>query len=61
VARTAPSRASRSSAYTGKGLASLLDHGRTGRIPTGSNVALLHTGDTGNLFEILEVVGAIAG
>lgn len=46
--------------YTGKGLAGLLDHARTGHIPTGSNVAFLHTGDTGNLFEIPEVVGAIA-
>nr|WP_281496847.1 pyridoxal-phosphate dependent enzyme [Ornithinimicrobium sp. F0845] len=47
--------------YTGKGLAGLLDHACTGRIPTGSNVAFLHTGDTGNLFEIPEVVGHIAG
>lgn len=47
--------------YTGKGLAGLLDHARSGRIPAGSNVAFLHTGDTGNLFEIPEVVGRIAG
>jgi 1-aminocyclopropane-1-carboxylate deaminase/D-cysteine desulfhydrase-like pyridoxal-dependent ACC family enzyme len=47
--------------YTGKGLAGLLEHARTGRIPAGSNVAFLHTGDTGNLFEIPEVVGAIGG
>jgi 1-aminocyclopropane-1-carboxylate deaminase/D-cysteine desulfhydrase-like pyridoxal-dependent ACC family enzyme len=46
--------------YTGKGLAGLLDHARSGRVPTGSNVAFLHTGDTGNLFEIPEVVGTIA-
>jgi D-cysteine desulfhydrase/L-cysteate sulfo-lyase len=46
--------------YTGKGLAGMLDHARTGRIPAGSNVAFLHTGDTGNLFEIPEVVGSIA-
>lgn len=46
--------------YTGKGFAGLLDHARTGRIPAGSNVAFLHTGDTGNLFEIPEVVGTIA-
>ncbi|MEV6898501.1 pyridoxal-phosphate dependent enzyme [Amycolatopsis sp. NPDC051372] len=46
--------------YTGKGLAGLLDHARTGRIPAGSNVAFLHTGDTGNLFEIPQVVGHIA-
>jgi 1-aminocyclopropane-1-carboxylate deaminase/D-cysteine desulfhydrase-like pyridoxal-dependent ACC family enzyme len=45
--------------YTGKGLAGLLDHARTGRIPSASNVAFLHTGDTGNLFEIPEVVGQI--
>jgi len=45
--------------YTGKGLAGLLDHARTGRIPAGSNIAFLHTGDTGNLFEIPEVVGHI--
>lgn len=43
--------------YTGKGFAGLLDHLRTGRIPAGSHVAFLHTGDTGNLFEIPEVVG----
>lgn len=47
--------------YTGKGFAGLLDHARTGRIPAGSNVAFLHTGDTGNLFEIPEVVGQVAG
>jgi len=46
--------------YTGKGLAGMLDHARTGRIPADSNVAFLHTGDTGNLFEIPEVVGSIA-
>jgi 1-aminocyclopropane-1-carboxylate deaminase/D-cysteine desulfhydrase-like pyridoxal-dependent ACC family enzyme len=46
--------------YTGKGLAGLLDHARSGRIPVDSNVAFLHTGDTGNLFEIPQVVGHIA-
>lgn len=46
-------------AYTGKGLAVLLDHARSGRIPAGSNVAFLHTGDIGNLFEIPQVVGHI--
>ncbi|HET6738434.1 MAG TPA: pyridoxal-phosphate dependent enzyme [Kribbella sp.] len=46
--------------YTGKGLAGMLDHARSGRIPAGSNVAFLHTGDTGNLFEIPQVVGHIA-
>jgi 1-aminocyclopropane-1-carboxylate deaminase/D-cysteine desulfhydrase-like pyridoxal-dependent ACC family enzyme len=45
--------------YTGKGLAGLLDHARGGRIPAGSNVAFLHTGDTANLFEIPQVVGHI--
>jgi len=47
--------------YTGKGLAGMLEHARTGRIPPGSNVTFLHTGDTGNLFEIPEVVGSVAG
>ena len=47
--------------YTGKGLAGMLEHARTGRIPAGSNVAFIHTGDTGNLFEIPKVVGHIAG
>ena len=37
-----------------------LDHARSGRIPVDSNVAFLHTGDTGNLFEIPQVVGHIA-
>ncbi|MGP4084242.1 1-aminocyclopropane-1-carboxylate deaminase/D-cysteine desulfhydrase [Streptomyces sp. KR55] len=46
--------------YTGKGFAGMLDHARSGRIPAGSNVAFLHTGDTGNLFEIPQVVGHIA-
>jgi 1-aminocyclopropane-1-carboxylate deaminase/D-cysteine desulfhydrase-like pyridoxal-dependent ACC family enzyme len=43
--------------YTGKGFAGFLDHARTGRMEPGSNVAFLHTGDTGNLFEISKVVG----
>jgi hypothetical protein len=38
--------------YTGKGLAGMLEQARTGRLPAGSNVAFVHTGDTGNLFEI---------
>ncbi|MFD4957788.1 1-aminocyclopropane-1-carboxylate deaminase/D-cysteine desulfhydrase [Microbacterium sp. NPDC058389] len=46
--------------YTGKGFAGLLEHARTGRIPDGSNVIFVHTGDTGNLFEIPTVVGPIA-
>lgn len=46
--------------YTGKGFAGLLELARTGRIPAGSNVAFVHTGDTGNLFEIPTVVGPIA-
>ncbi|KAM0325143.1 hypothetical protein ACHAQA_007682 [Verticillium albo-atrum] len=45
--------------YTGKGLAGMLDHIKQGKIPAGSNVAFLHTGDTGNLFEVSTVVGAI--
>ncbi|WBQ07931.1 1-aminocyclopropane-1-carboxylate deaminase/D-cysteine desulfhydrase [Kribbella sp. CA-293567] len=45
--------------YTGKGFAGLLDHVRTGRIEPGSNIAFLHTGDTGNLFEIPAVVGDV--
>lgn len=47
--------------YTGKGFAGMLDHVRSGRVAPGSNVAFLHTGDTGNLFEIPEVVGNVAG
>ncbi len=47
--------------YTGKGLAGMLDHARTGQIPPGSNVAFVHTGDTGNLFEIARVAGDITG
>ncbi|MBX3094426.1 MAG: pyridoxal-phosphate dependent enzyme [Cryobacterium sp.] len=46
--------------YTGKGLAGLLEHARTGRIPAGSTVAFLHTGDTGNLFEIAAIAGDLA-
>jgi 1-aminocyclopropane-1-carboxylate deaminase/D-cysteine desulfhydrase-like pyridoxal-dependent ACC family enzyme len=46
--------------YTGKGFAGLLDHARSGRIERGSNIAFVHTGDTGNLFEAAEVVGHIA-
>lgn len=45
--------------YTAKGFAGLLDHIRSGRVPAGSNVAFLHTGDTGNLFEIPSVVGDV--
>jgi L-cysteate sulfo-lyase len=45
--------------YTGKGFAGMLDHARTGRIKPGSNVAFLHTGDTGNLFEASGVVGDV--
>lgn len=45
--------------YTGKGFAGMLDHLRQGKIPAGSNVAFLHTGDTGNLFEVSTVVGAV--
>jgi L-cysteate sulfo-lyase len=45
--------------YTGKGFAGLPDHMRTRRIERGSNIAFLHTGDTGNLFESSEVVGSL--
>lgn len=45
--------------YTGKGFAGMLEHIRQGKIPAGSNVAFLHTGDTGNLFEVSTVVGAV--
>lgn len=45
--------------YTGKGFAGLLEHVRTGKVEPGSKVAFLHTGDTGNLFEIPEVVGPV--
>jgi hypothetical protein len=38
----------------------MLNHIRTGRVQSGSNVAFLHTGDTGNLFEIPQVVGNVA-
>ncbi|MGQ0837541.1 1-aminocyclopropane-1-carboxylate deaminase/D-cysteine desulfhydrase [Actinokineospora sp.] len=47
--------------YTAKGFAGLLDHVRTGRVEQASKVAFLHTGDTGNLFEIPQVVGDVAG
>jgi L-cysteate sulfo-lyase len=46
--------------YTGKGFAGMLDQVRTGRVEPGSNIAFLHTGDVGNLFEIPEVVGKVA-
>ena len=46
--------------YTGKGFAGMLDHVRTGRVQPGSNIAFLHTGDVGNLFEIPAVVGNVA-
>jgi 1-aminocyclopropane-1-carboxylate deaminase/D-cysteine desulfhydrase-like pyridoxal-dependent ACC family enzyme len=46
--------------YTGKGFAGLLDHIRSGRVDPGTNVAFLHTGHTGNLFEIPAVVGDVA-
>lgn len=45
--------------YTEKGFAGLLDHMRQGRVPSGANVAFLHTGDTANLFEVSTVVGAV--
>lgn len=45
--------------YTGKGFAGMLDHIRSGRVATDSNVAFLHTDDTANLFEIPEVAGDV--
>jgi L-cysteate sulfo-lyase len=45
--------------YTGKGFAGMLDHIRSGRVPSGANVAFVHTGDTANLFETLSVVGDV--
>jgi L-cysteate sulfo-lyase len=45
--------------YTAKGLAGMLNHIRAGRVQPGSNVTFLHTGDTGNLFEIPQVVGNV--
>ncbi|KAF5575056.1 ACC deaminase [Fusarium pseudocircinatum] len=45
--------------YTGKGFAGLLHHVRSGKVPVGSNVAFLHTGDAANLFESSAVVGEI--
>ncbi|KAM5359959.1 hypothetical protein ACJA88_014991 [Fusarium oxysporum] len=45
--------------YTGKGFAGLLHHVRSGKVPMGSNVAFLHTGDAANLFESSAVVGEI--
>jgi L-cysteate sulfo-lyase len=46
--------------FTAKGLAGMLNHIRAGRVQPGSNVAFIHTGDTGNLFEIPQVVGNVA-
>jgi len=45
--------------YTAKGLAGLLTHIREGRIPVGSNVAFIHSGDIGNLFEHPKIVGEV--
>ena len=47
--------------YTGKGFAGMLDDVRRREVEPGSNVVFLHTGDTGNLFEIPQVVGDVAG
>jgi 1-aminocyclopropane-1-carboxylate deaminase/D-cysteine desulfhydrase-like pyridoxal-dependent ACC family enzyme len=46
--------------YPGKSFAGMLDQVRAGRVQPGSNIAFLHTGDVGNLFEIPEVVGNVA-
>lgn len=45
--------------YTAKGFAGMLAHISEGRVPLGSNVAFLHTGDTGNLFEHPKIVGEV--
>lgn len=45
--------------YTAKGSAGLINHMKLGKVPSGSNVAFLHTGDTANLFEVSTVVSAI--
>lgn len=47
--------------YTGKGFAGMLSHIDEGRIEPGSNVAFVHTGDSGNIFESAEIVGNVAG
>jgi 1-aminocyclopropane-1-carboxylate deaminase/D-cysteine desulfhydrase-like pyridoxal-dependent ACC family enzyme len=47
--------------YPGKGFAGLLDHVRSAKVEPGGNVAFLHTGDTGNPFEIPQVVGNVVG
>ncbi|KAF4986054.1 hypothetical protein FDECE_16149 [Fusarium decemcellulare] len=47
--------------YTGKGLAGLLHHIKQGKVPAGSNVAFIHTGDMANLFEVSTVVGSVTG
>ncbi|QRM32930.1 1-aminocyclopropane-1-carboxylate deaminase/D-cysteine desulfhydrase [Microvirga sp. VF16] len=47
--------------YTAKGFAGLLTHIREGKVPAGSKVVFLHTGDTSNLFEDPRITGAIAG
>jgi L-cysteate sulfo-lyase len=43
--------------YTGKGFAGLLSHLREGRIPAGSNIAFIHSGDSANIFEHSRVLG----
>lgn len=47
--------------YTGKGFAGMMDHIRNEKLPAGSNVVFIHTGDTGNLFEVSTVVGDFSG
>jgi 1-aminocyclopropane-1-carboxylate deaminase/D-cysteine desulfhydrase-like pyridoxal-dependent ACC family enzyme len=47
--------------YTAKGFAGLLTHIREGKVPAGSEVVFLHTGDTSNLFEDPRITGAISG
>lgn len=47
--------------YTGKGFAGLLQHIREGKVPAGSKLVFLHTGDIGNIFEDARITGPIAG
>lgn len=47
--------------YTAKGFAGLLSHIGERRIPTGSKVVFLHTGDTNNLFEDQRITGRLVG
>ena len=45
--------------YTAKGFGGLLSHIKEGRVPAGSNIVFLHTGDVNNLFEDPRVTGQL--